>query len=107
MNKVEERFIQNNLVHMRPGNKWFIMSKSVSIEFIDSCKREGIDILGIDGFFFYHDGRVEPSMEDSIDFSSTYNGNRKTNIYELSRQFILTRKDNLFFEVICLNSESF
>jgi len=101
MNKVEELFIKKGAVIMMPGDKWFVMSKQNSIEFINTCEKERIDILGIDGFYLHENGGTEPSMANSVDFtSSSYEGD-KNNIYENSRQFILSRENNLYFEIVC------
>ena len=100
MNKVEEQFINKGAVIMRPNNKWFVMSKQNSIEFVKACEKEQIQILGIDGFYLHENGGIEPSMANSIDFtSSTYKGDKK-NIYEISQHFILSRENDLYFEII-------
>ena len=101
MNKVEEQFINKGAVIMRPNNKWFVMSKQNSIEFIEACKKEKIRILGIDGFYLHENGGIEPSMANSIDYSSSSYKGDKNNVYEDGRQFIQSRENNLYFEIIC------
>lgn len=101
MNKVEKLFIKKMIVVMMPGNKWFVMSKDNSIEFIECCEKEKIQVIGIDGFYLYANGETEPSMANSIDFTSASFLGVKMNVYEAGRQFIQSKEEDLFFEIIC------
>ena len=86
MNKVENEFIERGVVIMRPSGKWFVMSKSHAMEFVEACKKESIVIIGIDGFYLRDKG-IQPSMANSIDFSSSdYKGNK--DFYAASISFL-------------------
>ena len=101
MNKVEKLFINKGAVVMRPNNKWFVMSKQNSVKFIEACEIEKIRILGIDGFYLRENGGIESSMANSVDFTSLSYKGEKENIYAKSLQFIESREDDLYFEIIC------
>ena len=99
MNKVEEEFIKSGAVIMRPSGKWFVMSKENSIKFVEACKKESIAILGIDGFYLRKEG-IQPSMANSIDFSSSdYKGSK--DFYKEAIIFLKARDENLYFEIVC------
>jgi hypothetical protein len=100
MNKVEKEFVSKGHVIMMPGNKWFVMSKEKTIEFIEACKQEKIPILGVDGFYLHQPNGTEPSMENSIDYTSQFKKNVH-DVYEEARKFIQSRNDDLYFEIIC------
>ena len=98
MNKVEITFLQDGLVKQQPGG-WFVMSKTVALNFIEACRKEGIRILGVDGFYLHHIG-IEPSMVNSIDFTSgSYFP--ESDIYTDTISFINDREADIYFEVIC------
>jgi len=99
MNKIEEEFISRGAVIMKSNDKWFVMSKQTSLEFINACEKEKIQILGIDGFYLHENGGIEPSMANSIDFSSSHK--EGANSYDDAIRFIQKREDNLYYEVIC------
>ena len=101
MNKVEKLFINKGAVIMQPNGKWFVMSKQNSIKFIEACAKEQINILGINGFYLHENGGIESNMANSIDFTSSFYKGDKKNIYENSRQFIESREDDLYFEIVC------
>jgi len=99
MNKVENEFIEKGAVIMRPSGKWFVMSKENSMEFVEACKKESIGILGIDGFYLVEQG-IQPSMENSIDFSDwNYKGSKDSH-YEAIK-FLRERDEDLYFEIVC------
>jgi hypothetical protein len=99
VNKIEQKFIDKGLVIMQPNDKWFVMSKKNSIEFIEACKNAGIEILGIDGFYLREKG-IQPSMANSIDFSSiSYKGSK--DFYAEAIAFLNTKDENLYFEIVC------
>ncbi len=96
MNKVEKLFIDKS-VH-RYGI--YLYSKTVALEFIRECIKQNIPILGIDGFFI-SENKTQPSMEDSINFSSQV---FTVDIYEKAILFINSRSNNLYFEIVCSDS---
>ena len=97
MNKVEEKFAHKGIE--QPGG-WFIYSKKDAIEFVKECEKEAIEIIGIDAFYIRGENSVQPSLENSIDFSS---GKFKASkdLYSDARVFLSDKDDGLFFEVIC------
>jgi hypothetical protein len=72
----------------------YLYSKKDSIEFVTLCIREGIRILGIDGFYITY-MTTQPSNENSIDFMSSYEQQKVTAI-----DFFKDKHDDLFFEII-------
>lgn len=84
---------------MRPSGKWFILSKENALKFINSCYVAGIEILGEDGFFLDENNTVEPSMANSIDFTSA--GKNYYGSHEKAIDFINDRNDSWYFEIVC------
>lgn len=74
-----------------------LLSKKDALDFIKQCKYHKIVILGIDGFFI-SESCTQPSLEDSIDYSSALFNN---DTYEKALEFINKRDANLYFEIIC------
>lgn len=69
-----------------------------AIRLIEICENEGKKILGIDAFLIQK-GKVQPLMEDSIDYS--INKNDKSNYYKEAKEFIFSKiEKNLYYEVI-------
>ncbi|MGO4294326.1 hypothetical protein [Chitinophaga sp. RAB17] len=64
MNKAERIFIESTLE--RGGIHLY--SKENAIAFVLACREEKIRLLGIDGFWLTANS-IQPSMEDSVDFS--------------------------------------
>lgn len=93
MNKVE--FLFSDRAINRGGILLF--SKKDALDFIEQCKKLEVVILGIDGFFI-SESYTQPSLEDSIDYSSTLSNN---DIYEKALEFVNNRNANLYFEIIC------
>ena len=93
MNKVEKIFIDKSL--NRSGI--ILYSKRDALEFVEECSRNGIKILGIDGFFIT-DKTTQPSLRDSIDFSTEL---YYRNIHTIAKKFIERKEDNLYFEIVC------
>lgn len=100
MNKIEKQFWDKGLV--QPSGLWAIFPKSVALEFVKECKNESIKILGIDGFFLYDDGAIQPSQEHSIDFTrEPYSTLNDFNVWEATLNFLNMQSDELFFEIVC------
>jgi len=109
MNKVEERFKDKGI--MQSGG-WFILPKKDAMALVEECEKESIGILGIDGFFVHEDGRLEPSLENTADFSyfpsqipflESKNPEvvNAKNVYEASRAFLKEKDDKMYFEIVC------
>lgn len=94
MNKVEKEFKSKAII--RGG--LFLFSKKNAILFIEACQKKKIGILGIDGFILKED-KIQPSMENSIDFSSCYSLEEK--VYSQSINFLNLMDEELFFEIVC------
>lgn len=114
MSTIELKF--KNKAIIQPGG-WAIYSKKDSVEFIKECKRESIDILGIDGFFRDKDishpsipnlsvtpDSIQPSMEHSIDFSSAPLKGVVKDVYAASIDFLEKQSNSMFFEIVCDDS---
>ena len=74
-----------------------LYSKQDAIRFVEECQNLSICILGIDGFFLTPD-TTEPSLENSIDFTDL--SHIKESNFEVVKEFLETKDDNLFFEII-------
>ena len=93
MNKIEQLFMVKALE--RGG--LFLYSKENALEFVKECEKEKIQLLGIDGFFIT-DKSTQPSMDYSIDFSSSlFEGT----VYNKAIDFLEASPNNLFFEIVC------
>ncbi len=98
MNRLQ--FLYKNQAVIQRGD-YFLLDKNTAIQFLMDCKKENIQVLGIDGFYKVTENAVQPSMANSIDFSaSSYKGDRDS-IYEYGIQFIHSRENDLYFEIIC------
>ncbi|MBS1611817.1 MAG: hypothetical protein JST49_03285 [Bacteroidetes bacterium] len=77
-----------------------IYTKQDALQFVLECQKQSVGILGIDAFRLFPDkNAIQPSMEDSIDFSgSSFKGN---DIYSDALALISTRKPDMYFEIVC------
>ncbi len=75
------------------------LSKENALRFVEECKRMKIEILGIDGFFLT-DTTTQPSMENSVDFSSFYYSSKTNNLYKDAANFIGERDSDIYFEIV-------
>ena len=74
------------------------MDKKTAIQFIRDCKKERIFVLGIDGFYKINKDTIQPSMENSIDFTSKlFQGDA----LKEAMLFLISKEENLLFEIIC------
>lgn len=85
----KEKFVQRGGVTL--------LSKTDAVQFIRECSKENIKILGIDGFLMFED-KIQPSLENSIDFTTSYA--KKDNIYEQALNFIDRIDAKYYFEVV-------
>jgi hypothetical protein len=93
MNKVEALFKDKAVV--RGGI--YLFTKEYAKQFVLECKKQGIIVLGIDGFFI-DEKTTQPSQDNSIDFSTDpFN----EGIYEKTINFLEARDENLYFEIVC------
>jgi hypothetical protein len=101
MNKVDLEFIKRPEVDIRPSGLWFVMPLNTAIEYVHACQKEKIKILGIDGFYLQSLG-IQPSMENSIDFSSQIY-KPETDIYAAAIKFLKARPVSMYFEIVSEN----
>ncbi len=97
MNKIE--LIFKDRIAIDRGT-YFLFTKNDSIDFINECRIKSVTILGIDGFYKIDKNTIQPSLENSIDFS---NLSQSINKYNAALEFITTREDKLYFEIICVD----
>lgn len=71
-----------------------LLPKEDAIQFVSECEKRNIRILGVDSFRVFGD-KIQPSLEDSIDFSMT----NETTEYRKAQSFIRSRSDGFLFEI--------
>lgn len=96
MNKIEEMF-QDRAIVRHKG--LIVYKKKDAIDFVRACESNNVKILGIDGFFISKN-KIQPSIEHSIDFSSLFT-KKYANEYHISIEFLQSRSDDMFFEIVC------
>ena len=102
MNRIE-KLLEDKAIN-RSGILLF--SKENALLFIEACKESKIQILGIDAFYLWGE-YIQPSLENSIDFSSSEYMQKEKNIYSEAINFLKEKSENLFFVIVCtdLNSD--
>ncbi|MBB1287394.1 hypothetical protein HRH25_23665 [Flavisolibacter sp. BT320] len=96
MNEIEKQFKERAIIR----GETLLFSKDNALSFVEACKKNGIGILGIDSFFLFDDS-IQPSMENSIDFSSLNYVIKSQDIYSEAKNFLSERNETMFFEIIC------
>ncbi len=72
----------------------FLLSASDTLRFVDECERNGVDLLGVEGFKLFGD-KIQPFQEHSFDL----NGKKEKN-HALVKEFIRQRvNSDIWFEV--------
>ena len=74
-----------------------LYNKEDALRFIDECRKLGVAILGIDGFFLT-EKTTQPSSENSIDYTSQ--STKVENIYVSAKEFLESKDENLYFEIV-------
>src|SRR5689334_14356356 len=64
MNQIEREY-QSKAA--RPGDPP-LLNAATAIQFIDECVTRGIEVLGFDSFRMLPDERLQPLLEDTLDF---------------------------------------
>jgi len=78
-----------------------LLPREYAIAFIKECQKESIIILGIDGFYLTPT-TVQPSMDNSINFSDPESEEYKTkDRYQSSINFLEERDPKMYFEIVC------
>ena len=76
----------------------FLFTPENALEVIEDCEQTGTVIYGVDGFVLYDDGRIQPFMEHSVDYSGVQD---KNTVYQLAKMFVDEKKNlGLFFEIV-------
>lgn len=91
--------------------------KGTVFEIIKFLKEEGIPLLGIDRFrlfdgnfhrgndgLLYFEGKIQPSMEHSIDFSPPFYTSKTGDIYLDAINFMNEQDESFYFEIVCESS---
>ena len=102
MNKVEQQFAD------KFTNRYgiLLLSKADAIDMVHACISQGVRVLGIDGFWLFEDA-IQPSLENSVDFSSKLQqAPYLDQAFRDPIEFLKTRDDRMFFEVVCSDSPS-
>jgi len=81
-----------------------LFSKENAIAFVDACEIYKVSILGIDAFYLYDNNQIQPSLEDSIDFSSSFYTQKNESIFADAKEFLLLKDEILIFEIVCGSS---
>ncbi|WP_078126082.1 hypothetical protein [Leptospira alexanderi] len=96
MNEIEKQFKSKAIIK----GEIMLFSIKNALSFVEECRKNKISILGIDAFFLF-DEKIQPSQENSIDFSSSYYVQKTDSIYSDAINFLKHKNDQLFFEIIC------
>lgn len=71
-----------------------------ALDFVDRCRDAGVRVLGIDAFFERADG-IQPSLENSIDYSIERNADLLKDSWRQAALFVREREAlSLLFEVV-------
>jgi hypothetical protein len=98
MNRIEKLFEDKAII--RGGIMLF--SKDNALLFIKACENSKIQILGVDAFYLSEDN-TQPSVENSVDFSSSEYLRKAENIYSEAINFLTEKNEMLFFEIVCMD----
>jgi hypothetical protein len=71
-----------------------LFTKADAVQFLKECQKQNIKILGIDSFKIIGE-QIQPSMDNSIDFSTTGEAGN----FSKAEEFIITRSDEFYFEI--------
>ncbi|MCA9924819.1 MAG: hypothetical protein KC419_08675 [Anaerolineales bacterium] len=78
----------------------FLLPPDITLDFVHECHKKNVEILGIDAFFIKGDA-IQPILEHSIDFSSSYYRQKGENIFEDALLFLQDRMHlDIYFEII-------
>jgi hypothetical protein len=104
MNPIEEKFYESATLKTK---SCVLYSPDVAINFIRELKVNNMWLLGIDGFFIHelnenHEKSIlQPSMEDSIDFTTENGMKLNDNPYDYAIKFITDRlSKKLYYEIV-------
>ena len=97
MNRIEKLFKDKAI--FKGGIVLF--NKENALSFIIECEKNGNAILGIDAFYLLEE-TIQPSLENSIDFSSPEYQQEVENIYSEAINFLQSKTEKMFFEIVCV-----
>ncbi|HET6256753.1 MAG TPA: hypothetical protein VFE32_21960 [Puia sp.] len=89
-----EKLFENKAI-IRHGT--FLLKRNDAIEFVNECEKCKVKILGVDGFFLNGD-YIQPSIENSIDFTSNSYVEKNASNYDAARQ-LLKRIEEMYYEI--------
>lgn len=95
MNEITRKFKSKVIVR----GDMSLFTKGNAISFIQACKENNIGILGIDGFYLFGD-KIQPSMDNSEDFSGYDYVSKTESIYTDAINFLNDRDEQLVFEIV-------
>ncbi len=76
----------------------FLFTMQHALEVVNDCEKTGTRIYGIDGFKLHDDGRIQPFMEHSVDYSYAQD---EYAVYDLAKAFLEQKKNlGLVFEIV-------
>jgi hypothetical protein len=78
------------------------LTKENALLFVEACEKNIVQILGIDAFYL-SENIIQPSMENSVDFSSSEYVQKSENIYSEALNFLTEKSEKLFFEIVCMD----
>ena len=91
LTKMQKRFEDVGLMR---GDAIFLLSATDALRFVDECERNGVDILGVEGFKVFGE-KIQPCQEHSFDLYG-----EKSNNHAIARNFIQQRlQSDIWFEV--------
>lgn len=98
MNRIKNLFKDKAII--RGGIMLF--SKEDALLFVKACENNEIQILGMDAFYMT-ENYMQPSLDNSIDFSSSGYIPKEKNIYLEAVNFLKEKNEELFFEIVYMD----
>ena len=98
MNQIEKEY-QSKAA--RPGDPP-LLNAATAIQFIDECLTRGIEVLGFDAFRMLPDERLQPLLEDTLDFEWQHlNGLTYSEKLQLAKSIVERRVGtDIVFEIV-------
>jgi hypothetical protein len=102
MTKTQEMILNKSINH----GGIVLFSKENGIEFINICRIEQNEILGIDAFQLIGEN-IRPDLENSIDYTDFYHKNNvPINVYDEAISFLKMKSNAFYFEIVYDNCSS-
>lgn len=97
-NAIEDKFRKNALY----DGALLILSQQDALAMVEACRATGVPVQGIDGFFLQEGGRIMPSPEHSIDYTTSWARSQyhtPEHVYTHARLFLKRAAPAMGFEV--------